>query len=55
MEAFAVDSLLESEEPDDFSLDVDLLSLLLEELSLAAALLSELSLLPFSAGRLGRP
>ena len=50
-----MDSLLESEDPDDSALAEDLLSLLLEELSPEAALLSDVSLLPFSTGRLGRP
>ena len=50
-----MDSLLESEEPDDFSLDDVLLSLPLEELLLESALLSEVSLLLSSDWRLGRP
>ena len=55
MEAFALGSLLESEVPEDFSLGDVLLSSLLEELPLEATLLSAVSLLPFSAWRLGRP
>jgi hypothetical protein len=52
LEAFTAGSLLDSELPELESVDADAVSLLSKEV---LDFLSDVSLEPFSAGRLGRP